>query len=119
MITAHSERFPSSPTSHTTSPSSSSIQLEKDKERREGASNHKTWIDEEGDVVCVVGLEGNRSLWAVIIQLIPNSTLNNCRDYNKQELINKRGVFFHHDNARLHIFDDSAKIARTWLGSQV
>jgi len=34
-----------------------------DKERREGASNHKTWIDEEeGDVVCVVGLEGNRSL---------------------------------------------------------
>ena len=34
-----------------------------DKERREGASNRKTWIDEEeGDVVCVVGLEGNRSL---------------------------------------------------------
>jgi len=32
-----------------------------DKERREGAS--KTWIDEEeGDVVCVVGLERNRSL---------------------------------------------------------
>jgi len=39
-----------------------------DKERREGASNRKTWIDEEeGDVVCVVGLEGNRSL-AVIVQ---------------------------------------------------
>jgi len=34
-----------------------------DKERREGASNRKTWIDEEeDDVVCVVGLEGNRSL---------------------------------------------------------
>jgi len=34
-----------------------------DKERREGASNHKIWIDEEeSDVVCVVGLEGNRSL---------------------------------------------------------
>jgi len=33
-----------------------------DKERREGASNRKTWIDEEeGDVVCVVGLEGNHS----------------------------------------------------------
>jgi len=42
------------------------IQLEKDivdKERREGASNRKTWIDEEeGVVVCVVGLEENRSL---------------------------------------------------------
>jgi len=34
-----------------------------DKERREGASNRKTWIDEEeSDVVCVVRLEGNRSL---------------------------------------------------------
>jgi len=34
-----------------------------DKERREDASNRKTWIDEEeGDVVCVVGLKGNRSL---------------------------------------------------------
>jgi len=34
-----------------------------DKERREGASNRKTWIDEEeGDVVYVVRLEGNRSL---------------------------------------------------------
>jgi len=32
-----------------------------DKERREGASNRKTWI-EEGDTVYVVGLEGNRSL---------------------------------------------------------
>jgi len=33
------------------------------KERREGASNRRTWIDEkEGDVVCMVGLEGNRSL---------------------------------------------------------
>jgi len=38
-----------------------------DKERSEGASN--TWIDEEeGDVVCVMGLEENRSLGAVIIQ---------------------------------------------------
>jgi len=37
------------------------IQVEK--ERREGASNRKTWIDEEeGDVVYVMGLEGNRSL---------------------------------------------------------
>jgi len=36
-----------------------------DKERREGTSNRKTWIDEpeeEDDVVCVVGLKGNRSL---------------------------------------------------------
>jgi len=34
-----------------------------DKKRRESANNRKTWIDEEeGDVVCVVGLEGNRSL---------------------------------------------------------
>jgi len=33
-----------------------------DKERREGASNRKTWIDEEKGNVCVVGLEGNRSL---------------------------------------------------------
>jgi len=45
--------------------SPTSIQLEKDrgKEKREGASNRKTWIDEEeGCCVCVVGLEGNRSL---------------------------------------------------------
>jgi len=34
-----------------------------DKERRKGASNRKTWIDEEeGDVVYVVELEGNHSL---------------------------------------------------------
>jgi len=49
-----------------------------------------------------VGLEGNRP----IKQLIPNSIVNNCRDYNKQlrgpELINRRGIVFHHDNARPH-----------------
>ena len=34
-----------------------------DKGRRKDTSNRKTWIDnEEDDVVCVVGLEGNCSL---------------------------------------------------------
>jgi len=33
-----------------------------DKERREGASNRKTWIDEEEGDVCVMGLEGNHSV---------------------------------------------------------
>ena len=34
-----------------------------DKGKGEGTSNRKTWIDdEESDAVCVVGLEGNRSL---------------------------------------------------------
>jgi len=43
--------------------SPTTIQLEKDKEKRKGASNRKIWIDEEeGDVMCMVGLEGNRSL---------------------------------------------------------
>jgi len=83
-----------------------------DKERRKGASNRKTWIDEEeDDVVCVCGGTGRESFtmssYCPIKQLIPNSTVNNCRDYNKQlrkrsELINKRGVVFHHDNARPH-----------------
>ena len=37
------------------------------KGRREDTSNRKTWIDdEEGDVVYVLGLEGNRALVAVI-----------------------------------------------------
>jgi len=50
------------------------------KERREDASNRKTWIDEEeGDVVCVVTI----SCYRPIKQLIPNF-VNNCRDYNKQ-----------------------------------
>jgi len=33
-----------------------------DKERREGASNRKIWIDEEEDDVVCVELEENRSL---------------------------------------------------------
>ena len=58
-----------------------------DKERREGASNRKTWIDEEeGDVVCGgTGRESfTMSCYRPIKQLIPNSTVNNYRDYNKQ-----------------------------------
>jgi len=59
------------------------------KERREGVSNRKTWIDEEeGDVVYVCGGTGRESFtmsyYCPIKQLIPNSTVNNCRDYNKQ-----------------------------------
>ena len=57
-----------------------------DKERREDASNCKTWIDEEeGDFVC--GGTGRESFPMSCyrpIKLIPNSTMNNCRDYNKQ-----------------------------------
>ena len=57
-----------------------------DKERREGTSNRKTWIDEEEGCVCGgTGRESfTMSCYRPIKQLIPNSTVNNCRDYNKQ-----------------------------------
>jgi len=92
---------------------SPTIQLEKDrgKERREGASNRKTWIDEEeSDIVCVVG-------WKEIVHyelLSSNQTINSefyCEQLQRlqqaierkwSELINRRGVVFHHDNARPH-----------------
>ena len=81
-----------------------------DKERREGASNRKTWIDEEeGDVV---GWD-----WKGIVHyelLSFNQTINSELYYEqlqrllqaigrkRPELINRRGVVFHHDNARSH-----------------
>jgi len=43
--------------------------------------------------------------------------LQQAIERKRPKLINRRGVVFHHDNARSHIFDDSAKIARAWLGS--
>ena len=54
------------------------------KERREGTSNRKTWMDEEEDNVWWdwKGIVHYKLLSSN--QLIPNSTVNNCRDYNKQ-----------------------------------
>ena len=53
-----------------------------DKGRREGTSNRKTWIDdEESDVVCWKGIVHEL---LSIKQLIPNSTVNNWKYYNKQ-----------------------------------
>jgi len=54
--------------------------------KREKTSNRKTWIDEEEDCVCGgTGRESfTMSCYRPIKQLIPNSTINNCRDYNKQ-----------------------------------
>ena len=86
------------------------IQVEK--ERREGASNRKTWIDEEeGDVVCVGwGWKG-----IVHYELLSSNQTINSEPYCEQlqrlqqaierkrpKLINRRGVVFHHDNARPH-----------------
>jgi len=96
-----------------------------DKERREGASNRKTWIDEEeDDIVCVVGWKGIVHYELLSSNQTINSELYYCElqrlqqaiERKRPELINRRGVF-HHDNARPHIFDDSTKIARAWLGS--
>ena len=79
-----------------------------DKERREGASNRKTWIDEEeGDVVCVMGivhyelLSSNQTINSELYceQL---QRLQQAIERKRPELINRRGVVFHHDNARPH-----------------
>jgi len=59
-----------------------------DKERREGASNRKTGLTRKKVMFCVCGGTGRESFtmscYRPIKQLIPNSTVNNCRDYNKQ-----------------------------------
>ena len=78
------------------------------KERREGASNRKTWIDEEeGDVVCVWWdwkeivhyelLSCNK--FRILLWTTAEITTTN---WEEAELINRRGVVFHHDNVRPH-----------------
>jgi len=65
----------------------------------------------------------------VFYELLPkNKTINSdvyCEQLQKlsdaiaqkhSELINRKGVVFHHDNARPHKFGYSAKIVATWLG---
>jgi len=52
-------------------------------------------------------------------RLILTFTVNNWKDYAKQSrerdqnFISRKGVVFHHDNARPHIFGDLSKIERT------
>jgi len=79
-----------------------------DKERREGASNRKTWIDEEeGDVLCVCmcsGTERESSNQTINSELYCEQLqrLQQAIERKRPELINKRGVVFHHNNARPH-----------------
>jgi len=78
-------------------------------------------------MLCVCGGTGRESFTEL---LSSNQTINSELYYEqlqrlqqaierkRPELINRRDVVFYHDNARPHvIFDDSAKIARAWLGS--
>jgi len=55
-------------------------------------------------------------------RLILTSTVNNWKDYAKQSKESDQNWSIEKalssiDNARLHIFGDSSKIERTWLGS--
>jgi len=43
--------------------------------------------------------------------------LRQAIEKNRPELINRKGVIFHHNNARPHIFGDPSEIERTWLGN--
>ena len=59
--------------------------------------------------VGVVKLEGNRSLWAFIVQTINSELyceqlqrLQQAIEKKRPELINRRDVVFHHDNVRPH-----------------
>ena len=46
------------------------------------------------------------------LQKLSNTIAQKC-----PELINRKSVVFHHDNARPHKFGHSAKIVATWLES--
>ena len=78
-----------------------------DKKRREGANNRKTWIDEkEGEECCVCSGTGRESF---TMSCSFNQTINSelyCEqlqrlqqaiERKRPELINRRGIVFHHD----------------------
>jgi len=72
-------------------------------------------------MLCGIGKESfATSCYRSIKRSILTSTVNNWKDYAKQLRESDQNwsiekVVFHHDNARLPIFDDSLKIERTWL----
>jgi len=72
--------------------------------------------------VCLrlIGLEGNSFYYELPL---PDKTIdfNLCQHLirlkqsiqeKRLELINRKGIVFHYDNVKPHIFDDSAKIER-------
>jgi len=71
----------------------------------------------EGDVVCMVGLEGSPLLWTPFGK--PNNSNKYCSQLDQlkaaldkkcPELVNRKCIIFHQDNARPCFSDDQAQI---------
>jgi len=98
----------------------SATQKNLEKVKWKWSSSDKAWIARKEDSLRLVGLQGYTVFWAIIKGLMLTSTVNLtiCVQQLKKErpnLINRKEILFHHDNANTRHFKCYKKKV-VWVG---